>query len=190
MLPPNESLFPLQDFTEVDTNVTRHVGREMAAEDWSVLVLHLLGLDHIGHKMGALSRNMPPKQKEMDDLVRQIVEAQEVMPHLRSSLMVLCGDHGMTDTGNHGGSSASETSTAMLLISPRLRESFFGEPSPLTVDSSHDYYEIVEQPDIIPTLSVLLGFPIPKNSLGVLIPKVLAMWPCMHRTPLLSWTRS
>lgn len=42
----------LQDFTEVDNNVTRHVTHELTQDDWSVLVLHYLGLDHIGHKAG------------------------------------------------------------------------------------------------------------------------------------------
>jgi ethanolaminephosphotransferase len=46
-------LIPLyQDFTEVDNNVTRHIDDELRRDDWSTLVLHYLGLDHIGHKSG------------------------------------------------------------------------------------------------------------------------------------------
>lgn len=41
-----------QDFTEVDNNVTRHVPDELAKDDWSVMVMHYLGMDHIGHKSG------------------------------------------------------------------------------------------------------------------------------------------
>ena len=44
--------FFVADFTEVDNNVTRHVGAEMGRNDWNVMVLHYLGLDHIGHKTG------------------------------------------------------------------------------------------------------------------------------------------
>lgn len=36
----------------MDNNVTRHVSTELAQDDWSVMVLHYLGLDHIGHKAG------------------------------------------------------------------------------------------------------------------------------------------
>lgn len=43
--------FP-QDFTEVDHNVTRHIPNELAQDDWSALIMHYLGLDHIGHKAG------------------------------------------------------------------------------------------------------------------------------------------
>ena len=42
----------LQDFTEVDNNVTRNVAPELENTDWALMVLHYLGLDHIGHKSG------------------------------------------------------------------------------------------------------------------------------------------
>lgn len=42
----------LKDFTEVDTNVTRHIPDELVRDDWSALIMHYLGLDHIGHKSG------------------------------------------------------------------------------------------------------------------------------------------
>ncbi len=41
-----------QDFTEVDNNVTRHVPWELDQDDWDGMILHYLGLDHIGHKSG------------------------------------------------------------------------------------------------------------------------------------------
>ena len=41
-----------QDFTEVDDNVTRHIPEELVRSDWNGMVLHFLGLDHIGHKSG------------------------------------------------------------------------------------------------------------------------------------------
>ena len=36
----------------MDSNVTRHIPQELVKDDWSVMVLHFLGLDHIGHKTG------------------------------------------------------------------------------------------------------------------------------------------
>lgn len=41
-----------KDFTEVDYNVTRHITDELKNDDWSTMILHYLGLDHIGHKGG------------------------------------------------------------------------------------------------------------------------------------------
>lgn len=36
----------------MDNNVTRHVPEELERDDWNTMVLHYLGLDHIGHKAG------------------------------------------------------------------------------------------------------------------------------------------
>lgn len=41
-----------QDFTEVDNNVTRHISTELQNHDWTGMIMHYLGLDHIGHKSG------------------------------------------------------------------------------------------------------------------------------------------
>lgn len=32
--------------------MTRHVDAEMRESDWNTMILHYLGLDHIGHKSG------------------------------------------------------------------------------------------------------------------------------------------
>src|SRR5690606_10794930 len=67
------------------------------------------------------SPHMVAKQREMDGIIRQIYTAMESEEHLRSTLLVFCGDHGMNDAGNHGASSAGETSPALVFISPHLR---------------------------------------------------------------------
>jgi predicted AlkP superfamily pyrophosphatase or phosphodiesterase len=36
----------------VDENVTRHLDEELERDDWDVMILHYLGLDHIGHLEG------------------------------------------------------------------------------------------------------------------------------------------
>ena len=44
--------FNCQDFTEVDNNVTRNIPSELYRSDWNGMIMHYLGLDHIGHKSG------------------------------------------------------------------------------------------------------------------------------------------
>lgn len=44
--------FSCQDYTEVDNNVTRHIPIELENSDWNGMIMHFLGLDHIGHKSG------------------------------------------------------------------------------------------------------------------------------------------
>ncbi|KAI5860533.1 alkaline phosphatase-like protein [Durotheca rogersii] len=174
------SSFFVSDFTEVDNNVTRHVPGELRNDDWNTMVLHYLGLDHIGHKTGPRGPNMIPKQREMDDIVRQIYEAMETQPHLQSTLLVFCGDHGMNDAGNHGASSPGETSPALVFVSPKLKA--ISKPVKVPADFAEDfqYYAVVEQSDLAPTLAALLGFPVPKNSLGSFMLDFLDFWPEKH----------
>jgi ethanolaminephosphotransferase len=118
---------------------------------------------------------MLPKQHEMDSVVTEIYTAMQQQDHLQSTLFVLCGDHGMNEAGNHGGSSAGETSPALLFMSPKF-EALGRRESPVEPSGDMQYYQTVEQADIAPTLAGLLGIPIPLNSLGVFIPDFLEMW--------------
>ncbi|ORY63496.1 GPI ethanolamine phosphate transferase [Pseudomassariella vexata] len=171
------SSFFVSDFTEVDRNVTRHIADELRQDDWSTMVLHYLGLDHIGHKAGPRSPNMIPKQREMDGIVQQIYKAIEIESHLQSTLLVLLGDHGMNDAGNHGASSPGETSPALVFMSPKLKTISKPATVPAPYVDEFQYYSFVEQSDLAPTLGALLGFPVPKNNLGAFIMDFLPFWP-------------
>lgn len=57
----------------MDDNVTRHIDEELARTDWDILVLHYLGLDHIGHLDGPRSLLVQPKLREMDRVVQHMV---------------------------------------------------------------------------------------------------------------------
>ena len=120
---------------------------------------------------------MIPKQQEMDGLVQQMYQAIETEPHLKSTLLILCGDHGMNDAGNHGGSSPGETSPALVFMSPKLKGKGPELQVPAPYEENFQYYETVEQSDIVPTLGALLGFPVPRNNLGTIITQFSALWP-------------
>lgn len=119
---------------------------------------------------------MIPKQREMDNVVQEIYDSFTSDSYLRDSLLLLCGDHGMTNGGNHGGSAPGETSPAMLFISPKFKSSALDLSSPILPGKEFEYYNVIEQSDVAPTLAGLLGFPIPLNNLGVFIPNMLSQW--------------
>ncbi|KAL2128578.1 hypothetical protein VTI74DRAFT_9003 [Chaetomium olivicolor] len=177
--------FFVSDFTDVDNNVTRHIEDELMRDDWNTMVLHYLGLDHIGHKGGPKSPHMVPKQREMDGIVQQIYSAMMSNDHLQSTLFVVCGDHGMNDAGNHGASSAGETSPALVFMAPTFKSLKRNLQSPLPENESFQYYSTVEQSDLAPTLAALLGLPVPKNNLGALIPEFLPLWSQQDQVQLL-----
>lgn len=140
--------------------------------------------------MSDYSPFMLPKQQEMDLIVERIYTAMESQEHLRDTVLVLLGDHGMNDGGNHGGSGEGETSPALVLMSPKFKslgeEPFDAPTKPKNVDG-FQFYRTVEQSDIAPSLAGLLGVPIPKNNLGVFIPDLLKLW--SRRSPILGMHR-
>uniref|UniRef100_A0AAZ3Q5X7 GPI ethanolamine phosphate transferase 2 C-terminal domain-containing protein n=1 Tax=Oncorhynchus tshawytscha TaxID=74940 RepID=A0AAZ3Q5X7_ONCTS len=156
--------FFVSDYTEVDNNVTRHLDNTLKRDDWDILILHYLGLDHIGHISGPHSSLIQPKLMEMDDILKKIhgslilKETEGALPYL----LVLCGDHGMSETGSHGGSSAHEVNTPLVLISPAFKRKVGMEKPPT-----------IEQVDLTPTLALGLGLPISQNSVGRLIQPVV-----------------
>ncbi|KAI0230579.1 GPI ethanolamine phosphate transferase 2 [Lamellibrachia satsuma] len=159
--------FFVTDYTEVDKNVTRHLDTELSSSDWDVMFLHYLGLDHIGHLAGPRSPLIKPKLQEMDNIVRRIYTAmiERDKKERTSTVLLLCGDHGMSDQGSHGGSSSSETAVPLVFISSQ-----YSHGQGAVYNSNIE----VEQIDLAPTLSLMLGLPVPQNSLGTLIIDVLS----------------
>ncbi|KAI7883861.1 alkaline phosphatase-like protein, partial [Lichtheimia hyalospora FSU 10163] len=177
--------FYVSDTVEVDLNVTRHVKPVLSEEDWDAVIFHYLGLDHVGHLGGPYSSLMLPKQKEMDKVVEdiyEIVSRQDAHrlsqnPDAKGTLIVVCGDHGMNEDGNHGGSSIGETSAALVLLSPRFESRPTIKHKQLFNFDKYNHngafgFPVIDQVDLVPTLSCLFGIPIPRNSLGKVVPSL------------------
>ncbi|OCU00428.1 hypothetical protein XELAEV_18006205mg [Xenopus laevis] len=160
----------------VDNYVTKHLDDILKRNDWDMLILHYLGLDHIGHLTGPHSHLVGPKLLEMDTVLRKISVALMSKEEDISvpSLLVLCGDHGMSETGSHGGS--SDIHLKKHLISSQFGIAFHMY-SLMSWDDKYFSFllgtskepEIVQQTDIAPTLAICLGLPISRNSLGTIL---------------------
>lgn len=165
------SSFFVKDFTEVDNNVTRHIQPNLDNKDnWDVLILHYLGLDHIGHALGSSPPEMDAKQQELDSIIKTLYDSID-----ENSLLVIMGDHGMTDSGNHGGSTKSETNAGMCFLSKKFNL-IEEERKVLPIaekNSNYEYLTKIQQVDLVPTLMSLFGLPIPKNNVGVIIEDLL-----------------
>ncbi|KAJ4714544.1 GPI ethanolamine phosphate transferase 2 [Melia azedarach] len=153
------SSFFVKDTVQVDQNVSRHLGDELTRDDWNLLILHYLGLDHVGHIGGRNSVLMAPKLVEMDEMVKMIHMSPIMKNDQGKTLLMVVSDHGMTENGNHGGSSFEETDSLALFIGLRSHVSDYASATQNTA----------QQVDIAPTLALLFGVPIPKNNVGVLI---------------------
>ena len=142
----NEHLFPLLEPTMT--------GR------WDVIFGHYLGVDHAGHRYGPDHPAMKDKLKQMDDVIRRIIASLD-----DETLLVVMGDHGMDVKGDHGGESDDEVQAALWMYSKRGifgRKDEAAKAPPLTAKERP-----VAQIDLVPTLSLLLGLPVPFNNLGL-----------------------
>ncbi|KAM6902962.1 GPI ethanolamine phosphate transferase 3 [Xenentodon cancila] len=149
--------FNVKDLHTVDNGILQHLYTTMVGDEWDVLVAHFLGVDHCGHRFGPDHPAMADKLTQMDGVIRSVIDRLQ-----NDTLLVVMGDHGMTDSGDHGGESQKETDAALFLYSPS--SIFPGSPS----ESEPD---VVPQTDLVPSLALLLGIPIPYSSVGqVLLP--------------------
>ncbi|XP_025026994.1 GPI ethanolamine phosphate transferase 2 [Python bivittatus] len=181
--------FFVSDYTEVDNNVTRHLNNVLKRDDWDLLILHYLGLDHIGHLSGPNSPLVGPKLSEMDNIIKKIhnsLLSKDWEKGTLPSLLVVCGDHGMSETGSHGGSSEGEIRTPLLLVSSAFQRTVGPPGRP----------ELIQQTDIAVTLALGLGLSISRNSVGKLLFPVIQWktlreqlrflhWNCMQLSKLL-----
>uniref|UniRef100_A0A914ERN8 GPI ethanolamine phosphate transferase 2 n=1 Tax=Acrobeloides nanus TaxID=290746 RepID=A0A914ERN8_9BILA len=154
--------FFVNDYTEVDNNVTRHLDFELSTEGietWNVMILHYIGLDHIGHSMHGRHPQLEIKLAEMDSIVERIYTSLNQHRKLEEFSLVVLGDHGMTEGGNHGGPSDLET-LVPIVICPTFDQA-------TKVKKEVKPVMDIEQVDLVPTLATLLQVPIPVNNIGV-----------------------
>ncbi|XP_014561851.1 hypothetical protein COCVIDRAFT_11683 [Bipolaris victoriae FI3] len=154
--------FNVWDLHTVDNGVTEHIFPLLKAENaskWDVIFGHYLGVDHAGHRYGPDHPAMTAKLNEMDNVFRRMINEID-----DDTLLVVMGDHGMDAKGDHGGESDDEIQAALWMYS---KKGIFGRSDPSYVTPPRNaHVRPVGQIDLVPTLSLLLGMPIPFNNLG------------------------
>ena len=151
------------DLHTVDNGVIEHIFPLLrlpeTKKQWDVMFAHLLGVDHAGHRYGPNHPAMTAKLKQMDVMLRDVVETLD-----DETLLVVMGDHGMDQKGDHGGESDDEVEAALWMYS---RKGIFGRTDPaFDAPPATAKERPVNQIDLVPTLALLLGLPIPFNNLG------------------------
>ena len=139
---------------------------------------------------------MKPKQVEMDGILESIYNSLTTKDRERT-LMVVCGDHGMNDVCYFSGVSDNRpaimvgrppekpplyilfkhrSSQAVLFMSPSFPENNSALRCPIGPQSEFHYYDKIQQSDLVPTISTLLGWTIPRNNIGVILRSVFSLW--------------
>lgn len=138
----------VRDLDTVDNGVKKHLPDMIKNTTNKIVIGHMLGVDHVGHRYGPAHPKMADKLQETFAFVEEIVNLLD-----DKTVLMVMGDHGMDQTGNHGGDSQDELEAALWVYSKR----------PVF---SHEGATTVNQIDLVPTISGLLGLPVPFNSLG------------------------
>ncbi|KJZ73067.1 hypothetical protein HIM_07639 [Hirsutella minnesotensis 3608] len=155
--------FNVWDLHTVDNGVIDNIfpllDSKRDKSEWDLLVGHCLGVDHAGHRYGPDHPAMNAKLQQMDGFLRNLTATID-----DDTLLVVMGDHGMDSKGDHGGESDDEVEAALWMYSKRP---FFGRTAPeFVTPPTTAKIRPVNQIDLVPTLALLLGIPIPYNNLG------------------------
>lgn len=116
------------------------------------MLLHFLGLDHIGHVLGAHNSEIDKKLEQYDKIIDHLYK--KLVPN---TIIFITGDHGMRDAGGHGGSSTAETLVPLIVLGHSCKNS----------------QENYDQVDLATTISMLLNIQVPETSIGMLIPELV-----------------
>ncbi|KAJ1914500.1 Glycosyl phosphatidyl inositol anchor synthesis [Tieghemiomyces parasiticus] len=144
-------------------------------ESQVVFFLHLLGLDTNGHAHRPHSNEYLNNIRTVDAGIQQAVDRIESFyGHDGQTAYVFTADHGMNNRGVHGDGHPDNTRTPLIAWGAGVRG-----PEVTATGTGHDDFSSpwgltdyvrrdVEQADIAPLMTSLIGVPYPLNSVGVL----------------------
>ncbi|KAL8453901.1 hypothetical protein Emed_000612 [Eimeria media] len=123
----------IYDLHTVDDGVKAEMPKEFAKSDWSFLVGHALGVDHVGHGDVLDSEFMWKKLLEVNEMLKNTIkmilkerEDTDAAATRAQTLFLFFGDHGMTEAGAHGGGSSEEHHPCRFIpLKVSLRASLF-----------------------------------------------------------------
>lgn len=92
------------------------------------MIAHFLGVDHAGHKHGPNHLAMQDKLDQVGNTISTHFSRSQMNEVLRNvtrslpkdTVLFIMGDHGMTESGDHGGDSTDEVNAALIVYAPGL----------------------------------------------------------------------
>ncbi|RKP36392.1 GPI ethanolamine phosphate transferase [Dimargaris cristalligena] len=159
-------------FDRAESNQTL---REQLHQPQIVFFLHLLGLDTNGHAHRPHSNEYLNNIRSVDQGIEAIVNRVQDFYADDRTAFVFTADHGMNNRGSHGDGHPDNTRTPIIAWGAGVRGPE-RQPAPA---AGHDAFSVpwgfsdlvrrdIEQADIAPLMTSLIGVPFPLNSVGVL----------------------
>ncbi|XP_037818862.1 GPI ethanolamine phosphate transferase 1 [Lucilia sericata] len=135
---------------------------ELQPERQVIYFLHLLGLDTAGHVYKPNTKLFLENLHYTDRGIKEMYELFERTFPDGKTAYVLTSDHGMTDAGSHGAGANYETETPFFIWGAGVKHKPYNSKR-----NSSTLYEL-EQAEMAPIMSALLGIATPMNNFGVL----------------------
>ncbi|XP_017840780.2 GPI ethanolamine phosphate transferase 1 [Drosophila busckii] len=134
-----------------------------------VFFLHLMSLDEAGHVYEPNSKkfllNLQLTEKGIWNIYQQFEAA---FPDKRTAY-VMCSDHGMKDSGSHGDGTAHELEVPFMLWGAGIAHGVAANKSFVADNAGTEWPQPeLQQLQLTPLMSALLGLPTPVNNLGML----------------------
>lgn len=99
----------LKDFDTLDNSAAGDILKELDnGSDFKLMIGHILGIDSAGHTVGPFHKELERKLRDTSEIIHSIVDKMD-----RHTTLIIFGDHGMTNNGDHGGSSELELRTIL-----------------------------------------------------------------------------
>jgi phosphatidylinositol glycan class O len=162
----------------------------MKLPPFELMVAHFLGVDHVGHTYGPNNPHMVKKLQQMDNMLSNTLDRIDNAPEKSCIIALVLGDHGMTEDGNHGGGTSEEVNAGLFVhFSPgcNAREGYDQRIDGREIGSeSTQAFDSIHQIDLVPTISLLLGLPIPYANIGGLVTAILPTPSASSSTPYIA----
>ncbi|KAJ8423594.1 hypothetical protein Cgig2_030660 [Carnegiea gigantea] len=149
--------------------------QQLLQQDNIVVFLHLMGCDINGHSHRPFSSTYLNNIKVLDEISHKVYNLMEGYFKDNRTAYIFTADHGMSDKGSHGDGHPTCTNTPLVAwgagvksSKPASKNQSHGIPTPNEWGLDGIERVDVNQADISPLMSTLLGQPYPVNSVGIL----------------------
>jgi len=161
---PSIRTFDIKDM-DVDGGTITYVKDKIKDGDFDMLIGHMLVADHMAHSYGIADYRVAEAIKRIDDFIQDVVELMD-----DETILLIMGDHGSDKTGDHGHDSVDETTTAVVAYHKKgFQKNVQKNLSALMKGMTAEDIPMINQVDMVPTMAMLTGTPIPFSNLGQMV---------------------
>eukprot|EP00347_Sterkiella_histriomuscorum_P024213 403331920 len=151
--------FNVRDLDSLDVNTHRDMMNEIKSNNFTLLIGHIIGVDHAGHTYDASHKEIERKLNDTELIIQDIIDHMD-----NNTTLLVFGDHGMTDDGNHGGGSWNELKSILFTYSKKVF------PMWDVFSQNRQSIKRFKQQDLATVLCSIFEISIPFQNLGVYHP--------------------